>query len=334
MAKNGPHKEGGGSSHQRTVAKTKKVEESTASPGVPEDRSSESRRGTLSRSSIEAYVFAAIGIILAVVPMTWWLRGIGLAVLIPIALDLIWHSPITHRAKSYLKVIIGLAAILIIGIIAAMVMPAEYRKEHSTLGLSSGPPSQSLRVRALALAAELSTIKEYDKEKYGPRIISIHDELADRCLEDREFSGLVLTPQPSVTASKIIDLASQLPSEDVYKTMGTTKLGEAALQEAAIAKQIGDQCSNEIQAAGRRSQEDLSYARNQCGDRFANVAQRLADIRAEIIKRDPSLKGGRGEEEFQYLCQSRQVKPYPGYDTIQHIAEYIQLLGQDILHRP
>src|SRR5258708_21066223 len=169
---------------------------------------------------MEAYVFAGIGIILAVVPMTWWLRGIGLVVLIPIALDLIWHSPITHRAKSYLKVIIGLASILIVGIMAAMVMPAEYRKEHSTLGLPSADPfklslpplsalvghdpvspSQSLRVRALALAAELSTIKEYDKEKYGPRIISIHDELADRCLEDMEFSDLVLIPQPSITAS-------------------------------------------------------------------------------------------------------------------------------------
>jgi len=149
-----------------------------------------------------------------------------------------------------------------------------------------------------------------------------------------EFSGLVLQPQPTKTAGKIITLAEQLPSDDVYKTMNSAQLGEAALREAPIAKQIGDQCSNEIQAAGRRSQEDLSYARNQCGDRFAKVAQRLADIRAEITKRDPSLKGGRGEEEFQYLCQSRQVKPYPGYDTIQHIAEYVQLLGQEITRHP
>jgi hypothetical protein len=62
--------------------------------------------------------------------MTWWLRGIGFLVLIPVALDLVWHSPYTHLLKSYQKTFTALLASAAIVLVGSYVVLGEYKKEH------------------------------------------------------------------------------------------------------------------------------------------------------------------------------------------------------------
>lgn len=69
----------------------------------------------LSRSSIEAYVGIAIGIILGVLPMTWWIRIILFAVLAFVCGDFIWRSPVTYRWRKFLKGPLASVVVLYIG---------------------------------------------------------------------------------------------------------------------------------------------------------------------------------------------------------------------------
>jgi hypothetical protein len=133
MAKNRPGKGGGGNSHQRIVAKR-------TSAGTI----------VMSRSSVEAYIFAIIAILLAVVPMTWWLRGLGLLALIPIACDLIWHSPITHQAGATKKAFFCVLTVIVIGTVAALILPGEYTKEANA-GIDS---TKLLRIDKLEFGAD------------------------------------------------------------------------------------------------------------------------------------------------------------------------------------
>jgi len=64
------------------------------------------------------------------VPMTWWLRGVGLLLLVPIGADLIWRSRPTHSLQGRYKWALMLSTLLVIGIIAYEILPSEYRKEN------------------------------------------------------------------------------------------------------------------------------------------------------------------------------------------------------------
>jgi hypothetical protein len=84
----------------------------------------------LSRSSLEAYGFAIIGILLAVMPMTWWLRGLGLLVLIPIAFDLIWNLQKTSVWGKRRKGAVSGLAVVAVTAIGLRILPTEYSREH------------------------------------------------------------------------------------------------------------------------------------------------------------------------------------------------------------
>lgn len=64
----------------------------------------------LSRSSIEAYVGIAIAVVLAVQPMTWWLRIPLFLILVGVVADFGWRSPFTFRWNEAAKGFICLLA--------------------------------------------------------------------------------------------------------------------------------------------------------------------------------------------------------------------------------
>jgi hypothetical protein len=66
----------------------------------------------LSRSSFETYVGLGTGIILAVLPMTWWLRIALFALLDAMCADVCWRSPVSHGWPKKAK---GLAVIVFCG---------------------------------------------------------------------------------------------------------------------------------------------------------------------------------------------------------------------------
>ena len=154
MAKDKPNKGGGGNSHQRTVVRTKARQNNgtatqaagDAEVGAADINTPESKHVALSRSSLEAYAFAFITILLTVLPMTWWLRGLGLLVLVPIAIDVIRHSPWTHQFKSLTKIIMCAASVIIVLIVVSVVVPKEYGKEHALASLSPPPQAASFAV--------------------------------------------------------------------------------------------------------------------------------------------------------------------------------------------
>ncbi|HEV2395718.1 MAG TPA: hypothetical protein VGS27_02090 [Candidatus Sulfotelmatobacter sp.] len=98
-----------------------------SAPSVPSCQQQAER--TLYRSSVESPLFFIISVLLAVVPMRWWLRGIGLLILIPIACDLIWRTSWKVGPKlASCTVSVGLVILF-----AYLVLPAQYRKEHSPI---------------------------------------------------------------------------------------------------------------------------------------------------------------------------------------------------------
>jgi hypothetical protein len=107
-------------------------------------RGTEAQGGPMSRSTVEAYICGGITIILAVLPMTWWLRGLGLLALIPFALDLIWHSPATHGAKTYQKAMLSGGSILVVMLIVAVIVPKEYAAERKVRTIATAPPQKAV----------------------------------------------------------------------------------------------------------------------------------------------------------------------------------------------
>jgi hypothetical protein len=64
-----------------------------------------SKAGTkpLNRSSLEAYAGIVIGLVLALLPMTWWLRILLFLGLIFFTADFIWRSPFTFKWKPSVR---------------------------------------------------------------------------------------------------------------------------------------------------------------------------------------------------------------------------------------
>jgi hypothetical protein len=72
-------------------------------------RKPQTKAEPLTRSSVEAYAGLAIGITLAVFPMTWWLRIPMFAILAYLSLDFCLRSPFTYKWNGGAKGLIGLA---------------------------------------------------------------------------------------------------------------------------------------------------------------------------------------------------------------------------------
>jgi len=68
-----------------------------------EEASKAEPAGPLSRSSLEAYTGIVIGIVLAVLPMTYWLRAILFFILLVVCADFTWRSPFTYRWPYLVK---------------------------------------------------------------------------------------------------------------------------------------------------------------------------------------------------------------------------------------
>lgn len=67
----------------------------------------------MGRSSVEAYAGIGIGILLAVLPMTWWLKALSVLVLAGIVTDLSFRSPWTSNfGKS--RIVLCVVAIAVI----------------------------------------------------------------------------------------------------------------------------------------------------------------------------------------------------------------------------
>jgi len=72
------------------------------------------REETLSRSSVEFVVGLFIAIIAAVFPMTWWLKLILIAILIPFVVDLTARSPWTIKWCRIVKTGVSFAIIFVL----------------------------------------------------------------------------------------------------------------------------------------------------------------------------------------------------------------------------
>lgn len=60
----------------------------------------------LSRSSIEAYAGIALAIVLAVLPMTWWLRAALFIVLAVVVGHFLWRAPLAYRLPKSVRSIV------------------------------------------------------------------------------------------------------------------------------------------------------------------------------------------------------------------------------------
>jgi hypothetical protein len=90
----------------------------------------------IERSSIEAYAGIVIAIISVVFPMTWWIRGGLLLILVGIVIDLAWRSPWTEGFRSRYRIAIGLICLIILGVIAWRPLRKQYIEENA--GASEG----------------------------------------------------------------------------------------------------------------------------------------------------------------------------------------------------
>jgi hypothetical protein len=71
----------------------------------------EAKKAKLSRSSMEAYGGVGIGIILAVLPMTWYLRLVLFVILTAICGDFCWRSPLTYKWGPWKKAVLCLVVL-------------------------------------------------------------------------------------------------------------------------------------------------------------------------------------------------------------------------------
>jgi hypothetical protein len=68
----------------------------------------------LERSSVEAYLFAFVGIAAAAIPMTWYIRAFLVLCLAFIAIDLIVRSPLTVNWPTRVKFFCGVTALVLL----------------------------------------------------------------------------------------------------------------------------------------------------------------------------------------------------------------------------
>jgi hypothetical protein len=72
-------------------------------------------RGPLERSSMEAYAGIAIGLVLALLPLTWQIKAALFLVLCALCADFAWRSPLTFSWPKRLKTLVVLAIVIWLG---------------------------------------------------------------------------------------------------------------------------------------------------------------------------------------------------------------------------
>ena len=95
-------------------------------------------RATIGRSTIEAYIFGAVTIILGVFHMTPWLKFIFLLVLCAISIDICWRSSGTAHWPRWQKLMLSLIAVSAIVAVSWHTFYIDWLMQHSTpLNLSA-----------------------------------------------------------------------------------------------------------------------------------------------------------------------------------------------------
>ena len=84
----------------------------------------------LSRSTKEAYFGIVIGVIAVVFPITWWIKGVLMAVVAGIALDVVYRHPKTAHVCPLIRAFLGVLAISIVGGISYKPVYDQYLEEH------------------------------------------------------------------------------------------------------------------------------------------------------------------------------------------------------------
>lgn len=80
----------------------------------PKRIESEANAPRLEKSSIEAYAGITLGILLAVLHMTWWLRALLWVVLCLISADIAWRAPLVASWPQKIRLLLMLAALSLV----------------------------------------------------------------------------------------------------------------------------------------------------------------------------------------------------------------------------
>lgn len=91
--------------------------------------------GVLGRSSIEAYAGITIAVLLALLPMTWWLRIVMFIVLSLVWCDFAWRSPATYTLPPRVRVVFAAAVIIAVGCFAVPNVTTQYHQEQFPPGV-------------------------------------------------------------------------------------------------------------------------------------------------------------------------------------------------------
>ncbi len=76
------------------------------------------KEGPLSRSSLEAYTGIAVGVMLGVFPVTWWMRILMFLILETVAVDFVMRSPFTIKWWKFVKYALCIAVVMLLGFVA------------------------------------------------------------------------------------------------------------------------------------------------------------------------------------------------------------------------
>lgn len=82
----------------------------------------------LEPASLEAYAGIGIGIMLWALPITWWLKGIGILIVTGLLTDVAFRSPWTHQWSRRGKAIAAIIGICIIGSVGCRPILDQYAK--------------------------------------------------------------------------------------------------------------------------------------------------------------------------------------------------------------
>jgi hypothetical protein len=81
------------------------------------------------RFRLEFYAGAILAILLVVLPMTWYVRGIFLAAIAAMVSDMAWNSPVTMRWSRNRKWLSWGAAVVVLALVAWVSIRAQYRED-------------------------------------------------------------------------------------------------------------------------------------------------------------------------------------------------------------
>jgi hypothetical protein len=81
------------------------------------------------RFRLESYGSAILAILLVVLPMTWYVKGILLTVIAAMVSDLAWNSPVAMRWSRNRKLLRWAAAVVVLALVGWVSIRAQYRED-------------------------------------------------------------------------------------------------------------------------------------------------------------------------------------------------------------